>query len=93
MAVLLSGAVRPATWRDAEPATADFFAAKGVLAGMLDTVHVPWTLQADPEAAPFLHPGRAARIVIGGIPRAGSARSTPRSPRAGTGATPWPPSR
>ena len=35
---------------------------------MLDTVRVPWTVQADPEAAPFLHPGRAARILIGGIP-------------------------
>ena len=68
VAVVLSGAVRPATWRDAEPRTADFFAAKGVLAGMLDTVHVPWTVQADSEAAPFLHPGRAARIVIGGVP-------------------------
>ena len=68
VAVLLSGAVRPATWRDAEPRTADFFAAKGVLAGMLDTVHVPWTVEADSEAAPFLHPGRAARIVIGGVP-------------------------
>jgi phenylalanyl-tRNA synthetase beta chain len=68
VAVLLSGPVRPATWRDPEPRAADFFAAKGVLAGMLDTVHIPWTVEADPEAAPFLHPGRAARILIGGTP-------------------------
>jgi phenylalanyl-tRNA synthetase beta chain len=66
VAVLLSGPVRPATWRDPEPPAADFFAAKGVLGGMLDTVHVPWTVEADPEAAPFLHPGRAARVLIAG---------------------------
>ncbi len=68
VAVLLSGPVRPATWRAAEPPAADFFAAKGVLAGMLDTVHVPWTVEADPDAAPFLHPGRAGRILIGAAP-------------------------
>jgi phenylalanyl-tRNA synthetase beta chain len=66
VAVLLSGPVRAATWRDPEPRAADFFAAKGVLGGMLDTVHVPWSLEADPEAAPFLHPGRAARVLIAG---------------------------
>ncbi len=65
---LLSGPVRPATWRQPDPGPADFFAAKGVLGGMLDTVHVPWILEADSEAPPFLHPGRAARIVIDGAP-------------------------
>ena len=65
-AALLSGAVRPATWRDPAPPAADFFAAKGVLGGMLDAVHVPWSVEADPDAQPFLHPGRAARIVVGG---------------------------
>jgi phenylalanyl-tRNA synthetase beta chain len=68
VAALLSGPVRPATWRDPEPRPADFFAAKGVLGGMLDTLHVPWTVEADPDAAPFLHPGQAARILIGGAP-------------------------
>ncbi len=68
VAALLSGPVAPATWRDPEPRAADFFTAKGVLGGMLDTVHVPWALEADPQAAPFLHPGRAARIVIDGAP-------------------------
>ncbi|HXD65522.1 MAG TPA: phenylalanine--tRNA ligase subunit beta [Solirubrobacteraceae bacterium] len=68
VAALLSGPIRPPTWRDPEPRAADFFAAKGVLGGMLDTVHVPWTVEADPDAAPFLHPGRAARILIGASP-------------------------
>ena len=68
VATLLSGPVRPATWRDPEPPAADFFTAKGVLAGMLDTVRVAWSLEADPGAEPFLHPGRAARILLDGAP-------------------------
>ena len=64
-AALLTGPVRPATWRDPAPPVADFFAAKGVVGGMLDAVRVPWRVVADPEAEPFLHPGRAARILIG----------------------------
>jgi phenylalanyl-tRNA synthetase beta chain len=64
VAALLSGPVRPATWRDPEPRPADFFAAKGVLAGLLDTVRAPWSVQASTDVAPFLHPGRAARIVV-----------------------------
>jgi phenylalanyl-tRNA synthetase beta chain len=68
VAALLSGPVRPPTWRDAEPPAADFFSAKGVLAGMLDRLRVTWSLEADAAVAPFLHPGRAAAIRIGGAP-------------------------
>jgi phenylalanyl-tRNA synthetase beta chain len=63
VAVLLSGRVRPRTWRDAEPPPADFFAAKGVLGRLLDTLRVPWRVEAGPE--PFLHPGRSARVIVG----------------------------
>ena len=41
------------------PRNADFFAAKGVLGGLLDTIRAPWTLESN-GAEPFLHPGRAA---------------------------------
>ncbi len=64
-AVLL-GHVRPPTWRDPQPPTADFFTAKGVLQGLLDTLRISWTVR--PEAPPFLHPGRAAAIVAGQRP-------------------------
>ena len=64
--VLLSGPVRPATWRAQSPPTADFFAAKGVLSGLLDALGADWSVAAGPEPAPFLHPGRAAGIVVGG---------------------------
>jgi phenylalanyl-tRNA synthetase beta chain len=66
--VLLCGLVRPATWRDPDPPTADFFAVKGALGGMLDTLRAPWTLEATDDPEPFLHPGRAARVLLGGAP-------------------------
>ncbi|HYZ80456.1 MAG TPA: phenylalanine--tRNA ligase subunit beta [Solirubrobacteraceae bacterium] len=66
VAALVSGPVRPPTWRDPAPRPADFFAAKGVLAGLLDTIRAPWTLEAGADVEPFLHPGRAARIIVDG---------------------------
>jgi phenylalanyl-tRNA synthetase beta chain len=64
VAAILSGAARPASWRDNAPPGVDFFAAKGVLAGLLDTLRIPWTVTRHSE--PFLHPGRSARIEVGG---------------------------
>jgi phenylalanyl-tRNA synthetase beta chain len=61
---LLLGPVRPASWREPDPRPVDFFAAKGVLTGLLDGLRVAWTLEEATE--PFLHPGRAARIRIDG---------------------------
>jgi phenylalanyl-tRNA synthetase beta chain len=57
---LMTGPVRHQTWRDPEPLQSDFFAAKGVLKGLLDKLRVPWSVE--PGGQPFLHPGRAARI-------------------------------
>ena len=50
-------------WRAAAP-SADFFAAKALLAAVLDTLRVAWTLE--PEQRPFLHPGRSATVLAGG---------------------------
>jgi phenylalanyl-tRNA synthetase beta chain len=63
---VLIGDVRPPSWRDPAPRAADFFAAKGVLAGMLDALRVTWKARATDDPEPFLHPGRAARIEIDG---------------------------
>ncbi len=63
VAALLIGPVRPPTWREPQPRTADFFAAKGLAQVLLDTLRVPWSVQA--EAQPFLHPGRAATVLAG----------------------------
>ena len=63
---LLAGPMRPPSWREGEPPQADFYAAKAVLAALLDTLRVPWSVERGGE--PFLHPGRAARVLAGGEP-------------------------
>jgi phenylalanyl-tRNA synthetase beta chain len=63
---LLIGTARPGSWRDSQPPGVDFFAAKGALAGLLDALRVPWAIE--PASEPFLHPGRAARILADGEP-------------------------
>jgi phenylalanyl-tRNA synthetase beta chain len=64
IAALLTGAARPATWREESPVRADVFAAKGVLAALLGALRVEWEVEAFAE--PFLHPGRAAAVLAGG---------------------------
>jgi phenylalanyl-tRNA synthetase beta chain len=66
LAALLVGHVRPPTWRDAEPPRADLFAAKGVLGALMDAIRVPW--EVEPSREPFLHPGRAATVLVAGEP-------------------------
>ena len=63
LAALLGGRLRPASWREAEPPRADFFAVKGILTALLGALRVPW--RAEPAREPFLHPGRAARVLVG----------------------------
>jgi phenylalanyl-tRNA synthetase beta chain len=66
LGALLSGPVKPPTWRAPDPPAADFFAVKGVLSGLLTTLRV--TFELEPAAEPFLHPGRAAVIAAAGEP-------------------------
>jgi phenylalanyl-tRNA synthetase beta chain len=66
LAALLTGAVRPATWRDGAPPPVDFFAAKAVLGALLGALRVPWSVER--AAEPFLHPGRSARVLVAGEP-------------------------
>ncbi|HEV3054102.1 MAG TPA: hypothetical protein VGX45_05565, partial [Solirubrobacteraceae bacterium] len=68
LGAVLMGAVRPPTWREREPRDADFYAAKGVLAGLLDTIRAPWAVARAESPEPFLHPGRSAQILIDGEP-------------------------
>jgi phenylalanyl-tRNA synthetase beta chain len=72
LGVLLSGALAPRSWLG-EPAQADFFAAKALLAGLLDSLHVHWSVKE--TQWPFLHPGRSAAVlarVSEGASRAGA---------------------
>ena len=59
---LLTGLWEPKTWRS-EARAADFYVVKGLLAGLLEALGVDWSLV---EGGPsFLHPGRAAEVLIG----------------------------
>jgi phenylalanyl-tRNA synthetase beta chain len=74
LGALLSGALGPRSWLG-EPAQADFFAAKALLAGLLDALHVDWSVRE--QQWPFLHPGRSAAVlahVSANGPRAGADR-------------------
>ena len=64
LGAVLAGAVRPSSWRDGHPPTVDFFTTKGVLEGLMRALRADWRLE--PANEPFLHPGRAARIVVAG---------------------------
>jgi phenylalanyl-tRNA synthetase beta chain len=63
LGVLIAGEVAPASWRGEPAAAADFFAAKGLLSAVLDTLGVPWSVAAGQW--PFLHPARAASVLAG----------------------------
>jgi phenylalanyl-tRNA synthetase beta chain len=64
LGAVLHGRLTAPSWGDdGAPKTADFFAAKGLLAALLDTLRVDWSVRA--EAQPFLHPGRSATVVAG----------------------------
>jgi phenylalanyl-tRNA synthetase beta chain len=57
-----TGPLTPKGWRGGgEPA--DFFALKGVLEGLGERLGV--ALDFEPAAEPFLHPGRAAKVLAG----------------------------
>ena len=60
-----TGALRRASWRDAEPPRADFFAAKGAARRACST-RCASTGGASRRSEPFLHPGRSARVLAGG---------------------------
>jgi phenylalanyl-tRNA synthetase beta chain len=75
LGVLLSGHTVPRAWRG-ERTQADFFAAKALLAGLLDRFHVRWSVVA--ADWPFLHPGRSAAVLAGGPAGAAAAESPAR---------------
>jgi phenylalanyl-tRNA synthetase beta chain len=64
LAALMTGRLRPPSWGENEPPTADFFAAKSALTTLLGALRVSWSVVRGSDA--FLHPGRAARVIVGG---------------------------
>jgi phenylalanyl-tRNA synthetase beta chain len=64
IAALASGPLTPASW-GADARDADLFSMKGVLEAL--TGHFGTEPELAPRAQPFLHPGRSARVLVGGL--------------------------
>jgi phenylalanyl-tRNA synthetase beta chain len=65
VAALMLGPAQSRGWRSSEQPPADVFAAKAILGAMLDTLRVPWSVEAG--EIPFLHPGRTAIVRAAGV--------------------------
>jgi phenylalanyl-tRNA synthetase beta chain len=65
LACLASGPLSGGGWRG-EPVEPDFYALKGTLEAVATQLGCPVEVEAATE--PFLHPGRAGRILVAGVP-------------------------
>jgi phenylalanyl-tRNA synthetase beta chain len=64
MGAIASGRLRFEGWRGGTEQPADFFLIKGVVESVLGALRVEASFEAQPE--PWLHPGRAAVVQVGG---------------------------
>jgi phenylalanyl-tRNA synthetase beta chain len=64
LAILLAGPRSMPTWQGADNAPMDFYDMKGLLAGLLETLHIP-DLHYEPGKNPTFHPGKCARVLSG----------------------------
>ena len=64
----LAYGVRSASPWDAGVRETDFYDLKGAVEQLLDAMRVQNVVFASEEGTPFLHPGKAARLLIGGSP-------------------------
>ncbi|MCW3002695.1 MAG: phenylalanine--tRNA ligase subunit beta [Conexibacter sp.] len=69
LGAVMHGRLVPPSWGATDARTADFFAAKGLLAAVLDTLRVNWTVAPSPPGREsFLHPGRSAQVMLADAP-------------------------
>lgn len=67
LAIVMAGPRVAEHWTDGNPPALDFFDIKGVVVGLLHGLHIAdWSIEAG--GGTFLHPGRAATLLIGGKP-------------------------
>jgi phenylalanyl-tRNA synthetase beta chain len=69
LALVLSGRRTGAAWDEPlgeKPAQYDFYDLKGVLEGLTADLHLPAVAFEPARDVPHLHPGRAARLLVGG---------------------------
>ena len=63
VAALAAGPLAPPSW-GGEERSADFFAIKGSLEAL--AAHLGVDVEFEPDAQPFLHPGRSAKVIVDG---------------------------
>jgi phenylalanyl-tRNA synthetase beta chain len=78
--VIACGPLGPESWRG-EPAPADFYSGKGLLELLCGSVRS--SIELSPAELPFLHPGRAAEVRIGGTAAGWLGELHPRLAAAG----------
>ena len=64
LAILLAGARGLPAWQGADNFRMDFYDLKGLLASLLDGLHIP-DIHYEPATNPTFHPGKRARILSG----------------------------
>jgi phenylalanyl-tRNA synthetase beta chain len=83
LALVLTGRRRPEFWGEpgAAPPALDFFDIKGVVEGLADGLHLS-AVSYRSAKVPYLHPGRAAELMIDGKPAGDFGELHPRTAEA-----------
>ncbi len=63
LSVVLTGPRTLTGWQKADLAPMDFFDLKGILAGLMDALHIEY--HVEPAEHPTFHPGKCARLMVG----------------------------
>jgi phenylalanyl-tRNA synthetase beta chain len=69
LAIVMTGRRTPVAWDDplgVKPAIIDFFDLKGIVEGLASDLHLPNVAYRSTKEVPFLHPGRAAELLVDG---------------------------
>jgi phenylalanyl-tRNA synthetase beta chain len=65
LGVVMSGRREPASWQGGAASTVDVYDLKGVIEGLLQSVHVP-EAKFESGEHPSFHPGKCARVIVAG---------------------------
>ena len=84
LAFALAGPRQPEFWGQAvgsQPESLDFYDAKGVVESLLEELHIGGSTY-EPATAPYLHPGRAAQLILQGRTIGGFGQLHPKTAQA-----------
>lgn len=66
LAITLTGVRRLPAWDQADPTSLDFFDLKGILEGLLESLHIA-DVRYQPGSHPAFHPGKCAEVFSGSV--------------------------